>query len=954
MKTTKRALFSSVIALILCFSMLVGTTFAWFTDSVESGVNKIIAGNLDVELYHTNKYITAKEKVDGLTDLFTVEEGKTFLWEPGAVVWENFEVANEGTLALKYQLSVNFSNATTNTKGETLAKVLKVAFVKDGISGYSNDAAGRTALINKLTEENAWQPLESFMQAGQLNVTDHTNDAYGIVIYWAPSDIDNDFNNQGKQMSIDLGIKLVATQVEGEFDSFGDDYDEDAWADGFEVVTAEDLQAAINNGETNIVLTDDIVVEEPIIIPAAPTNYAMRSNAVVLNLNGKTISSALAEAALVNNGVLVIANGTIESTAANGGNAINNKGTLTLAKGTNVIGAPFDKESGNPAYTILSSGNLTIEDGVHVSAERGCLYLQGQGETVINGGTFTNADLTGKLDRSVSAHVVYIASGASNKLTINGGTFAHNFPGTSGGVVVLNISATTVTVNGGNFSGGNYYGKWDNLSDWGYGSTRTPFVVTGGTFTGMDNNYVASGHTVVKHSDGTYTVVPEVENVTLSATEFAGIYAGDTAKTYYVFDKTGLMNLNELFKTVYSGEGVPTIINLEADVDLSGEDWKPLDAMWITFNGNGHTISNLTASGMDAAGRRSGFWAYAGGVVINDLTLENVTVNGSQAGIFAGSAEGTRINNCFLKGNNVVNFVAGVEEWNGIGAICGIASTAKIDVTIVDGATVTLNRGDMVTAFGCTYIDDLTGHIGTNSGTITNNGTITATGRLTFAVTTAAELDAALNDGKNVVLAGNLKFSSSDTTANSGYGATGVSVKGGVLDGNGHSLGINNWGTWDAAVHTTGGTIKNLTINSGMRGIFMGSATADVYIDNVTIDGTIYTFNSDGGSKEYGVYISNSTLNGWTSHSDVHKEVVYTNCEFGEGQGYAFCRPYGPTTFTECEFEQGYYLDMTAGGTATLIDCTVNGVELTAENYADYITIKLPEGKSLVDCGTFG
>lgn len=49
-KTAKRALFSSVMALIICFSMLVGTTFAWFTDSVSSGVNTIVAGNLDIEL----------------------------------------------------------------------------------------------------------------------------------------------------------------------------------------------------------------------------------------------------------------------------------------------------------------------------------------------------------------------------------------------------------------------------------------------------------------------------------------------------------------------------------------------------------------------------------------------------------------------------------------------------------------------------------------------------------------------------------------------------------------------------------------------------------------------------------------------------------------------------------------------------------------------------------------
>ena len=200
----------------------------------------------------------------------------------------------------------------------------------------------------------------------------------------------------------------------------------------------------------------------------------------------------------------------------------------------------------------------------------------------------------------------------------------------------------------------------------------------------------------------------------------------------------------------------------------------------------------------------------------------------------------------------------------------------------------------------------------------------------------ATDLDTALAEGKNVVLSGNMNFNSSETTANSGYGATGVSVKGSVLDGNGYSLGINNWGTWDSAVHTTGGTIKNLTINSGMRGIFMGSATADVYIDNVIIDGTVYTFNSDGGSKDYGVYISNSTLKGWTSHSDVHKEVVYTNCNFGEGNGYAYCRPYGPTTFKNCAFEAGFAVE--ALGQVTFENCTIGGVALTADNLATLVT----------------
>lgn len=204
-------------------------------------------------------------------------------------------------------------------------------------------------------------------------------------------------------------------------------------------------------------------------------------------------------------------------------------------------------------------------------------------------------------------------------------------------------------------------------------------------------------------------------------------------------------------------------------------------------------------------------------------------------------------------------------------------------------------------------------------------------------VKNATDLDTAVANGGDAFLTDDLTFSANNTAANSGYGATGVSVNGGVLDGNGKTLTVNDaWTTWDCAVNVTGGTIKNLTINSAMRGIFMGSATADVYIDNVIIDGTVYTFNSDGGSKDYGVYISNSTLNGWTSHSDVHKEVVYTNCNFGEGNGYAYCRPYGPTTFKNCAFEAGFAVD--AVGQVTFENCTIGGVALTADNLATLVT----------------
>ena len=193
------------------------------------------------------------------------------------------------------------------------------------------------------------------------------------------------------------------------------------------------------------------------------------------------------------------------------------------------------------------------------------------------------------------------------------------------------------------------------------------------------------------------------------------------------------------------------------------------------------------------------------------------------------------------------------------------------------------------------------------------------------------------NFDEDTTLFGDITLSAGETNANSGYAATGVKVSNGaVLDGKGHTLTVNDANsTWACVVAVTGGTIKNLTVAGAMRGIFMPGADGDVYIDNVIFKNVVYTFNSDAGNKNYGVYLSNCTINGWTSHSDCHKEVVYTNCSFGEGSGYAKCRPYGPTKFVGCAFEAGFAVD--AIGAVTFENCTFGGVALTAENIATLV-----------------
>lgn len=308
--------------------------------------------------------------------------------------------------------------------------------------------------------------------------------------------------NQGKATTTIEDVTVTGTTVNGQENEplFG-------------VITSYAAVNVVENGETTpytsnselaarlakggtVTLDEDFVCSsiEPLLIPEGVE--------VILDLNGKTITGSNSDAIIVNNGILkLIGNGTIKNQKENGGATIKNNGDLVL-DGVTVVGAPIG-DTGYPAYCITSSGDMTIEKGTSISADRGCLSLSGTGETIINGGIFTNNDIG---EKSLTGHVVLVGYGANNKLTINDGTFQHLHTKTSGGVVINNWSAVTVDVNDGNFSGGNYFGKWDNLSDYGYGSTETPFAVKGGTFTGFDDNYLAEGYKSTDMGNGTWIV----------------------------------------------------------------------------------------------------------------------------------------------------------------------------------------------------------------------------------------------------------------------------------------------------------------------------------------------------------------------------------------------------------------------------------------------------------------
>lgn len=190
----------------------------------------------------------------------------------------------------------------------------------------------------------------------------------------------------------------------------------------------------------------------------------------------------------------------------------------------------------------------------------------------------------------------------------------------------------------------------------------------------------------------------------------------------------------------------------------------------------------------------------------------------------------------------------------------------------------------------------------------------------------------ALESGKDVVFNDDVKIDPAGMS--NAYGTTGINVKNGqTIDGNGNTLDIKGaGGTWDSGINTTGGLIKNLTVTGSFRGIFINhnsSHSEPVVLENVIIDGTTYTISCDQGmNQNFEAY--NSTFNGWTSYAATLGNAKFENCKFGEGNGYAFCRPYAPTTFVGCDFEAGYVMDPRAA--VTFENCTIGGVALTADN----------------------
>ena len=705
--STKKALMLSILSLVLCFSMLVGTTFAWFTDSVTSANNIIKSGNLDVELYYQAEGQTDWTKVTENTNVFKADT----LWEPGHTEVVKLKVVNEGTLALKYHLGVNVASeigsVNVNDEAFKLSDFIKFGIV-DGAQTYTRDQAIAAVDATATALKTAYNSGTTALEAKNDGNTD---EKIVTMVVYMPTTVGNEANAKtgAAVPTINLGINLYATQMTAESDSFNDQYDKDAWHPDMEVTTAADLQAALNNGVTNIALADDIDLEEPIVIPApAASTYSLRrnANAVVINLNGKKITSNLTSGrAILVQGAAEIKNGTITTT--NGVGAIFATGksaSLILTDMTvAVTGTGTNKEwiltavgAANGAKVVINNGTYSAEKGyglvvsttgADVTINDGIFTTEGTTESAAvrfdsgwdNSKVYTKAVINGGVFNAPEGGFAFTANNAYGKdITINGGTF--------NGKVASHYQDNGVVINGGIFN--------DKLFEGGNHTDK--YQIKGGTFSFDPTKRVAEGFKVVD-ANGTYYVVADDVTVAYDAAGLNNaIAAGKTevvlAEGDYALRFTNHTNFNLNDMTI-KGLG-----NVNLSISSSEAWYGRVQGSNVTFE-NIHFTSSVGATGK-ATYNNCTFdsWAICASSNKEETTFNNCTINGCLNTSTDFSSGDVFVNNCKIakaeySGSMTMNFVdcqiGEIIIWNANTNLTNCKVT-KLDDSNVTTATVTI------------------------------------------------------------------------------------------------------------------------------------------------------------------------------------------------------------------------------------------------------------------------
>ena len=389
-RSTKRALLMSGLALLMCVSMLIGSTFAWFTDSVTSSGNIIKSGTLDIEMYWANG--TEAPDSANWNDASTGAIFNYDKWEPGYTEVRHIKIENKGSLALKYQLAI-----AANGEVSDLADVIDVYYLDPAAQVSERSDLTADMRLGTLTEV-----LDAISTTASGNLEPEQNHTITLVLKMQES-AGNEYQN--KSIGTDFSVKLTAIQKDFESDSFGNNYDEGLEPETMYLFSGADIHnSTAKSGRFE--LSEDIRTSESDARYGYGYEYIIRKGAdYTLDLNGKTLTHDTVNENASHNAF------TYTFVANNAGTklTINGEGKVYANNSEGYTCAVQGKDG---TLITLNGGDFEVDNGIAVWAGAGS-------HIVINGGSYVNGNAT------TSHELIYSSGGV---IDIYGGFF-HNTDG---------------------------------------------------------------------------------------------------------------------------------------------------------------------------------------------------------------------------------------------------------------------------------------------------------------------------------------------------------------------------------------------------------------------------------------------------------------------------------------------------------------------------------------------
>ena len=675
-KATRRALLTSVLALVMCVSMLIGTTAAWFTDTVTSSGNKVVSGTLKVDLQVLEDDNSGWTSVkDSKAPIFDYDN-----WEPGYVQVKILKVVNIGSLAFKWQ-----ANLVTTEELGILADVIDV-YVQEFASEPVTYPTDRNAI-------NSWTKVgtrRDFVNALPVSTNGEipanaTKDASEIlaIAFKMQETAGNEYQDQTLGM---FDIQIVANQLTYEKDSFDTQYDKMATIDN-----EAELRAALADDVDLILLGASFELSDSIVIPAGKT--------VTIDLNGHYMTQQKAQTAayamIDNKGDLTIKDSvgsgkisyedTSVYTADNGyaSNTIRNTGVLTVLGGT-IENTSSDnvKQNGYPHAIDAYPGSVTtIKGGTVKSVNYDSIRMFCNSSTVltkleITGGTIYNRVTFQNPNNNTNTPGL-------GELNISGGNFVTT-DGIAANVRLLQFSKDAslmkATITGGTFDKGIGVSNYSGVA-----VTDAWMSVTGGTFGVDPTDFVANGYKAVAVGNN-FEVIADTTNYAAVST---------AAELQAALDNAANVNLIVLTADITGDVVAKQISNLAITIDGDGHKYAGVILIdgnsaqeatsSITLKNINFVADSISADACVQLGNGETWTRYASNVTVEKCTFDVPDAVGIKS--YTGGDKNVKIINCTAteRAHSLAQLkgVLGVTvEGCTVNSVRGINFNNSLDVTV--------------------------------------------------------------------------------------------------------------------------------------------------------------------------------------------------------------------------------------------------------------------------------